>query len=256
MRAFVLILSALGALIFGSALALSVFDPLLVERAARELVRMEVEHRIGGKLDALSDSKIAGLARRALERTDLDIEGSRNAIRSDVSQRVAHVVANMLDADCECRRRIATYLANAEQQRIGSLFEARERLGGLIEAAYASVSQSLLREFRIFTASNGAAFALLGLITLLRRRASVQLLLPALVLVGTVTITGSLYLFNQDWLHTIVFGQYLGLGYSLYLLGVALLLADIAFNRARAVTGIFNVVLNALGSAASVAPCP
>ena len=74
-------------------------------------------------------------------------------------------------------------------------------------------------------------------------------ILPAFVLVGAVLLAGGLYLFNQDWLHTIVFGDYLGLGYAAYLALVAAMLADIAFNRAR----VINVLLNALGAA--VAPC-
>jgi hypothetical protein len=112
-----------------------------------------------------------------------------------------------------------------------------------------------MREFRIFTASNAAAFALLGVITMLRRRATLQLMLPALVLVGAVAIASAIYLFSQDWLHTIVFAQYVGLAYSLYLVGVALLLADVAFNRARVTTQLVNSALSALGAAASAVPC-
>jgi hypothetical protein len=255
LRIAILALSALGTLLFGGALALSIGKPLLVERAAREVARIEVERRVNERINALSDSRITALARKALLHTDLEIERTGAEIRNQVSQRVAATVADMLDPGCECRRRVADHMASAEKQRLRSLLEVRQHLGSLIEASYASVSQSLMREFRIFTASNAVAFALLGLAALARRRARLQLLLPALVMVGAVAITSGLYLFNQDWLHTIVFGQYLGLGYSLYLLGVVLLLADIAFNRTRAITGILNVLLNALGSAASVTPC-
>jgi hypothetical protein len=112
-----------------------------------------------------------------------------------------------------------------------------------------------LREFRIFCGSNALAFALLGIVTLLRQRATLQLLLPAFVTVGAVSVTGALYLFNQNWLHTIVFGQYVGLAYPLYLAGVALLLIDIAFNRARVTTQLVNLILQALGSAVTAVPC-
>jgi hypothetical protein len=123
----------------------------------------------------------------------------------------------------------------------------QERLVGLIEASYASVRHSLLREFRIFTATNALAFVLLGAVTLVRRRATLQLLLPALVLVGAVVVTGAIYVFGQDWLHTIVFGEYVGFGYTLYLAGVSALFADIVFNRARVTTRIVNAALQSGG---------
>ena len=82
-----------------------------------------------------------------------------------------------------------------------------------------------------------------------------QLVLPAFVLVGAVGITGGMYLFSQNWLHTIIFGQYIGFAYSLYLAAVALLLTDVAFNRARVTTQIVNSALNLVGTAASAVPC-
>ncbi len=112
-----------------------------------------------------------------------------------------------------------------------------------------------MREFRVFTGSNAIAFALLGVVTLLRRNATLQLALPAVVLAGAVVVTGSLYLFNQNWLHTIVFGEYVGLAYAAYLAGVALLLADVVFNRARITTRMVNVVLQSVGSAVHALPC-
>lgn len=82
-----------------------------------------------------------------------------------------------------------------------------------------------------------------------------HLALPAVVLLGAVMVTGGLYLFNKNWLHTIVFGEYVGLAYAAYLASVALLLADVVFNRARVITRLVNWVLNAIGAALSLSPC-
>jgi hypothetical protein len=254
-RPAILLSSWLGALLFGAAFVLSWSHPLLVERAAREVIRIEVERRVGQRIDELSDTRIAGFARRALRATRLEIEHRKRDIREQLPRRVANLVADMMDADCECRRRLVAHSEAAAHGRLASLAGVEQRLTGLIEASYASVRRGLLREFRIFTGSNAAAFALLGLTTLVRRKAGLQLFLPVLVLVGAVAVTGSLYLFNQDWLHTIVFGEYVGFGYALYLAVVAASLADIAFNRARVSTGIVNAALQAVGSAASAVPC-
>ena len=255
MRRAVLVLSLLGTVLFGVAFFVSFVSPLVIERAAREIVRIEVERRVGEKIDRLSNARIAELAQRALQHTDEEISRTKESIRRDLPRKVANVVADMLNADCECRKRLVEHAQKSGAEQIYSLTQVRERLVRLIESAYASVTQSLMREFRIFTASNAVAFALLGVVTLVRRRATLQLALPAVVLVGAVAVTGSLYLFNQNWLHSIVFGQYVGFAYAAYLAGVALLLADIVFNRARVTTQIVRSALDAVGSATPVLPC-
>jgi hypothetical protein len=191
----------------------------------------------------------------ALQDTESDIARTERAIRDEIPRKVVSVVTNMLDADCECRERLAGYVLKSETERLTSLMQARERLTGLIESVYASVASDLMREFRIFAASNAIAFVLLGLVTLMRSGATLQLVLPAVVLIGAVTVTGSLYLFNQNWLHTIVFGEYGGLAYAVYMLGVAFLLADVLLNRARVTTRLLNLAFHAIGSATTAVPC-
>ena len=255
MRLALVLPSWVGAIFFGGAFALSLLDPLLVERAARQIVRHEVEHRVGEKVDTFSNSRIAGMAQKALQKTDIDIDHTRQVIRIELPRKVADVVADMLNADCECRKRLIERAQRGESERLSSLVQLRERLVSLIEGAYASVTAHLMREFRIFTASNAVSFVVLGLLMHRRRKATLQLLLPALVLVGAVAVTGGLYLFNQNWLGTVVFGEYIGLGYTFYLAAVALLLTDVVFNRTRVTTRLVNLVFQAVGSAATVTPC-
>ncbi len=254
-RTALLALSLLGTLLFGSAFALSFLNPLLIERAAREVVRIEVERRVGQKIDELSDARVVALADRALRKTETDLERTKQAIRNEVPTKVANAVADMLKVDCECRRRLVENARRYESERLSSLTQVRERLSGLIESAYASVRNDLLREFRIFTLSNAVLFVLLGLVTLVRSGAALQLLAPATALVGAMVVAASLYLFGQNWLHTIVFGAYVGWAYAAYLAATALLLGDVLLNRARTTTLLLNALLSAAGSAAVLLPC-
>lgn len=54
---------------------------------------------------------------------------------------------------------------------------------------------------------------------------------------------------------TIIHGDYVSLAYVAYLALVFGFLCDIALNRGRITSRIVNAVLNAIGSAASAAPC-
>lgn len=255
MRRVILGFSLAGTLVFGSAFALSWLAPVWVERLASAAVRFEVEREAGERIDALSGAPIVGLAQRALGRTGAEMARTREVLRTEVPAQVARVTAAMLDPDCACRARLTAAFQAGARQHLVSLSDARVRLVALIESAYANVSKQLLREWRIFTASNAVAFALLGAVALIRRRAGVQLLVPAAALAGGVAVTAGLYLLGQDWLHTILFNDYVGLAYAAWLGVVVLLLADILGNRARVSTRLVNGVANMVGAGTPALTC-
>jgi hypothetical protein len=252
----VLLLASIGGMaFFGAALLASYVQPLLIEKAAREIVRIEVERRVGEKIDVLSNSRVVDLAQKALGKTDEEIVAARRAMANDVPRRVAEVLADMLNADCECRKRLVELAVKAHDEQLSSLGQIRQKLVGLIERSYTTVTHNLMREFRIFSGANAAAFALLGLVTCFRRAAALQLMLPAVVLLGAAAVTGALYLFNQNWLHTVVYNDYVGMAYLTYLTAVAVVLTDVVFNKARVTTRLLNLAFDAVGSAAVATPC-
>lgn len=255
MRQTILGLSLAGTLLFGIAFILSWLNPIWIERMASTAVRFEVEREAGIRVDALSGAPIVGLAQRALKRTDAEIERTREAMRREIPANVARVATAMLDPNCACRARLKSAADAGRQQHLLSLSQLRVRLTSLIESAYADVRTKLLREFRIFTGSNAVALAMLGAVTLVRPKARLQLMLPAAALAGGVVVTTGLYLFAQDWLHTILFNDYVGLGYVVWLGVAILLLTDILGNRARVSTRIANGVLQIVGAAVVAVPC-
>lgn len=240
-RQMLLVLCTAGLAVFGTLIVVSYATPLTVEQMAREVIRLEVERRVGARLDALSNTRLAGLARKALEKTTGDAELAEQALREQVPRRVANAVADMLNADCECRRRLERWAQDAAESRLGSLREAQARLSDLIEQAYASTRVQMLRELRIFSGANAVCFLLLGGFCLWRRPTVPQLLLVAATVLGALAVVGGFYLFKQDWLHTLVFGDYAGWAYASYLVAVTGLFADIAFYQARISSGLLSV---------------
>lgn len=255
MRTFIGLLSIVGVVLFGSSFILSYTNPLLVESIARDMIRMEVERRVGEKLATLKDSHLISLAQRLSAKNTAEINAIKLKLADELPQKVAAIVAEMGDINCECRKAIAKNIMSGFEARSTNLTHLNKRLTQLIRTKYMAVSESLTREFRIFTAANTIMFALLGVTAVLRKRANLQLVLPAAVLLGATLIVSYLYVFNQDWLHTILFGDYIGLGYFAYLGLATAGLVDIAFNKARLTTRIVNLALNILGSAVQAAPC-
>ena len=151
MRTLILCFGILGTLVLGAAFALSFSSPLLVENLGKEIIRIEIERRLGTQLDALSGSRMAGLAQEALGRTDSEIAAVRREIEAGIPDKVASVMTDMRRADCECRKRNAVYTQQRQATQLASLIQMRARLVEFIESAYHQTTASLLREFRIFT---------------------------------------------------------------------------------------------------------
>jgi hypothetical protein len=255
MRILILITALVSVTLFGSGFILSYVNPTFVESIARKVIRIEVERRVGERLTALENNKIVKFAERLSGRNAMEIADLKRKMAEGLPQKVAAVAAEMRNVDCECRKAIEKTITGIFEDRVAGLSHLNERLGLLIRTKYMEVAESLTREFRIFTGANTIMFAFLGITAALRRGAGLQLVLPTIVLLGAAGIVGYLYLFNQDWLHAILFGDYVGLGYFTYLGAATACLADIAFNRARVTTRIVNAALNAVGSAITAVPC-
>jgi hypothetical protein len=233
LRRTLLALCAVALLAFGSILVTSYVAPITVEQAAREVIRIEVERRVGERMETLSNSRLTGLARKALQTTKADANRAEEELRRQLPQRVANAVAELLKVDCECRKRMVERARQTHEDKLGALRQAEARLSDWIEHAYANTRELLLRELRIFTGIHAALFLLLGLLCLWKRQSTTQLALVAATLLSASALVGGMYLFNQNWLHTLVFGDYVGWGYAGYLLGVSALFTDIAFNKGR-----------------------
>ena len=255
MRIFIGITSIVGALVFGFAIVLSYVNPAFVESIAREVVRIEVERRVGERLNSLEGSKIAELAKRASGKNASEIAELKRKIAEGVPRKVAEIATEMRNPDCPCRKAIEKTVADIFEDRTLELSRLNERLALLVRTKYMEVAGALTREFRIFSGANALVFALLGVTVLIRKRAQLQLALPAVVLVGAAGLVGYLYVFNQNWLHSVLFGEYVGLAYFGYLALAVALLCDIVFNRARVTTKLINAALQVVGSAMQAVPC-
>lgn len=255
MRKFFGCISVLGLLLFGGAFLLSFAQPVRIEAFAQQLLEREVRERAAASLQAAERSRLGRYAQRLAAQHPAATDALRQQALQRLTPIVEAVIAEMRDPGCPCRAALAARLDLAPDVSLAHWLQGgSERLSGFVRAKYVEVAAALLHEFRIFTAANALMFALLGLAVVLRRQARAQLLPTALLLLATTVIVAYLYLFQQNWLHTLVFGAYVGGFYFVYLGVAGALLADLLFNRARGNTGIVNAVA-ALFGGAGVAAC-
>lgn len=246
------LLGLTGTLVFGLAFVLSWAAPGHVESIARELIRIEIEKRVNETIETLGSGPVAHLAGRLSARSRDDRDEARRRLAGDVPRAVARIVAEMRDPDCACRRPAGHAPALPFDWRTAHLGQINDQLTLLIRSQYLRIATGLTREFRIFTAANALVFLMLALAAVDRRRDGRELLVPALILLAAASGVAWIHLFGQNWLHTIVFDDYIGFGYFAWL-GIAFaFLCDLIVNRAR----VTRALLHSAGSGVTCAsPC-
>jgi ABC-type multidrug transport system fused ATPase/permease subunit len=243
-RRFAVTVGAVGLAFFALAFLASIVSPGYVEQVAKNIIRYEVEKKVHEKVEAIDTHFLTKKAEVFAQAYTDDITRVRGQLAQQLPARIAEVVAQMRNLDCECRKKIETNIREGFEWRITRASAAQERLTTLIRSRYMETASQLTREFRIFTGTNAIVFALLLIAILFKRQAGLHLLPTAFVLLLAATVTAYLYLFNQNWLHTLVFSDFVGFAYIGYLGGAA-----------RVTTEVLNALFSAAGSAVQVVPC-
>jgi len=233
--------------------------PGYIEETGKDFIQNQIERQTAEKIDDIKlnsqNSKLAQIAGKLYLQNQEEIESIKMQLKNQAHEQLAAVIAEMRDLDCECRKKYAQMHKEDFEFRLALLQVANEKLQNFMKAKYMEVATELKRDVRIFTGSNTFVFLFLLLISFLKPGAITHLFLPGVLLVSATLVCSYFYIFEQNWLFTIIFNDYLGFAYLGYVGVVFLFLCDIVFNRARVTTEIINAMLNAIGAAVQVEPC-
>ena len=253
------IISLIGIIIFASGFSFTYSTPGYVEEIGKKFIKNKIEEKTNEKIESLtlnkSNNVLIKFASKLADKNKEKIKTLKEQLKSKAHVKLAAVISEMRNLSCECRKKHEKALESGTKSNILSMQNANVVLLGFMKTKYMEVANKLKTDFRIFTASNTFIFILLLLISFLKPRAITHLILPAVLLTISTLICSYFYIFEQNWFFTIIYNTYLGWSYLAYLGLVFAFLSDIAFNKARVTTEIINIILNAIGSAASVVSC-
>ena len=248
-----------GATLFGFFFALTFSTPQWVERFAVEFIELRVSEKVGSGIEGWRPESREGVAGRVAEmlyqQNEAELDQLKQQFRNGIRETWTAALAGIRNLDCECREKVLTLLESGPAVRLQSLESINDRLTDFIQASYMTVATDLKRDIRIFTATNAGVFLLLVLVSFLKPSAVRHLFVPGLLLCVSTLLCAYGYVFEQNWLLTVIYGSYLGVAYSLYLVIVFLFLCDIALNRGRVTTRLVNGMVHGLGGIPSLIPC-
>jgi len=254
------ITGVVGAALFGFFFVLTFSTPQWVERFGVDFIETHAREKVESSIERWKPVWREGVAGRVAEalyrEKQAEIEQLKQQFKNGIRETWATALAEIRDLDCECREKILDLLETGTAGRLLSLEAGSERLTAFIQSSYMDVATQLKRDIRIFTATNAGAFILLLLVSFLKPQAVRHLFVPGLLLVVATVVCTYGYIFEQNWLLTVIYGSYLGYAYAAYLGAVFLFLCDIVLNRGRVTTRLANGVLDTFGGAvASLTPC-
>jgi hypothetical protein len=238
MQAALRSISAAGFLVFLAVAIASFLGPRFFERQAKqylaERLRAEVSRKYpslagGGALEGVTDH----LRARAGEARELLQSGYPDAIGALVSSLCKH--------DCGHGSRWAALVRDLLQEHVKRLEAGLDRVKEWAQGRFDELIDRILRDVRIFALTNSLMFALAFLAASVERPSRALLVIAGALSIGAAAGTG-LYLFAQDWLHIILFADYVG---WIYVVWVALIVAaelDLLLNRGRVVGGLLGGV--------------
>ena len=261
MKILLRIIGLIGALLFGAVFYFTYHTPGYVEDLGKEFIKSKVQQKTNQMIDGVklqvenSDGVLAKYAEKLYEKNQNKIEGIKDKLKNNANEKIADVIAEMADLSCECRNKYAAFIKKQFKLNLSSLESANTTLQDFMKTKYMEVSTELKRDVRIFAGSNTIIFLLLLLVSFLKPKATTHLYLPGLLLVVSTIICSYFYIFEQNWLMSIIFNNYTGYAYLAYLGVLFLILCDVAFNKAQASTSVINGVAGSIGSGFSVFPC-
>jgi hypothetical protein len=255
MRLILRVIAALGLLLFGGLFALTFGVPDALEKSARAFVQQQITTEIRQRF---SESKLGAVAANAgalAERFGIDQDALRKDLQNRLPEYIDKAMAKLCGYDCERRKLLAISVTRGYVDRIRNLQIGRNTLGQIVQGHYLETVQQLRTDLRIFLGCNALLFLAILLVSWARPVATAHLLLPAGLLLLATLAASSIYLFGQNWFYTIVFNDYMGWSYAVYVGVIFGFLLDIMLNKARITTDLINQILLAIGSMVVVVPC-
>jgi len=223
---------------------------------------MRLQTETDKKIDSISlpeptkfENLLGAKARELRVQTEQKLEEVKRQLKSDAPAILAAQIAKLRNLECECRKKWETSLRQSMQTKLITLENAKSKLIDFSNGKYMEIVENLTLDVRIFLGANSLVFIFLLLASLMKPLAMKHLFLPGSLMLLSTAACSYFYIFEQNWLYTIIYNDYTGFGYVGYLVFVFAILCDIVFNKARVTTEVINACLQAIGHAGSLVPC-
>lgn len=255
-RTINLLLSGLGCAVFAVLFFYATFAPDRFDRHVHDYVIAQVQGRVSNELNSLSQSQALQRASELAGVFSQDIKDRvdqfKVILQSDINSFVVDILAATCKPGCEGREKARVAVNDFFEKSMARYGVALARIQGLVVGHYQAVMNEVRSDVRIFAGSSFVALLFAFGLSLFHKRAACHLLPISIALTVATVLAAAWYILGQDWVAAIIFNDYWGWGYAVLISTLTFLLADIAANRARITSAIFDMHG---GTFAPIGPC-
>lgn len=249
-------LGVLGLLLFLPLFILTFINPNKIENSAKPFIKWKLNIEVNKKIDSFTILKsknkntfLGKVGNKFSTITNNKLEKLKEQLKLIASRSIIKDFKAMNDKNCKCREIWNNRISEFLNLRIVSFEKAKEKLSNFTRAKYMEIVKKLIIDLRIFLGANSFVFILILLVSFLKNKSKDILVIPSVLMLTATIVSTYFYLFSQNWFYTILFNDYVGFGYIIYLLLVFSMLCDIVFNDSRILKSIINFIGNIFSSA-------
>lgn len=247
----VTLLSTVSALLFMLSLLSMHQYPDEFDTHLKAFVLAEVEAEVSSHISITQEMPDVDALDVLAERYKLQAQIIKREIDSHVPEVIGAFIAALCEADCKEQDAITKSVKEIWQSRLAQIGVGYSTTKELIQGHYARILKELRADISLFFLTQSVLLGLASLIALFDRRAGIHTAFVAAILLTSAGLCGIWYVFGQDWLWSIIFSDYWGIGYPIFSGFLAFLLADITWNRGRVTSAVFNFFGNVFGAVLS-----
>jgi cation transport ATPase len=242
MKPTLLFISALGLFLFGSVFLFSYNVPKVVETSAQDFLKSKVEEEV---LDILKHEKLQSSVKftKAISKR-FGIESNPDSIRKMVEEDVPDLVTSVLayQQSLDQKKGFRSKLALSTTSYLSKVKIGDKKLKTIIQEKYQSTSQNLRNDIRIFSGCNFILFLFLLILSFTKHKTLKALFIPAMLLLLATILSTLIYIFGQDWIYVLLYDNYMGFGYLIYVALIFFFLCDIAFFKATVTLFVLDII--------------
>jgi len=198
---------------------------LIIDKTS-EFIRYQIDKNLSQEITKTKSNKFFQAAKSLLGKYVNDIDENLDFFEETLNKEIPVLISELKDAKGKIQMPIF------EPSDFTRLFHDKLYFKDWLRYKYVKTLRELRIDLNIFLLTNLIVFLMICIVNINKEQSDTVKLFSTLSIIAVV-ISSLIYIFNQNWFYSIVLNSYFGYSYSLIILIIFGILANISFNKGK-----------------------
>lgn len=226
MRHLILTISITGVIIHLILLAILIFKTSFVIGKTSEFIRYEINRNLNKEINKIRTKKTFKtfklLLSNHIDNIDLKVDSVEANIKYEISKLIEELKVNSGKIENP----------SIEPFEITRVFNDKTYMHKWLRFRCLKILKDLKLELCIFLTTNLLVFLILVIANFKKERPEIVKLLSIISIISVI-LSSLMYIFAQNWFYALILNAYFGFSYSLIILFIIGIFADVTFNKGK-----------------------